>query len=161
MHDSSLFFSWISNNLDVTNIVSNSDKLTYAELAETHPEHLEQQLRDIEYEFPGFFSLTERDLIEKQKEAALLEVETIERNDRMIRMKEYERTMIKALTKMEEEKIESDLELKFLTEEVERKMVKLETLRKGNAKKIDASNKHLLVSLKAVYKFYLILLFFL
>jgi hypothetical protein len=120
--------------------------LTSLDLAETsNSEDLDQQLRDIEYEFPGFFSITEQDVIEKAKEAAMLEEEMTERNDRIIRMDEYERNELKALAKIEEEKMESDLEIRFLTEEVAKKMEKLENLRKNNTKKIEASNKHLLV----------------
>jgi hypothetical protein len=140
-----LFFTWIADNLDISNILSEKEYLTSLDLAETSAEDLDQQLRDIEYEFPGFFSITEQDVIEKAKEAAMLEEETTERNDRIIRMDEYERNELKALAKIEEEKMESDLEIRFLTEEVAKKMEKLENIRKSNTKKIEASNKHLLV----------------
>lgn len=125
--------------------MNEKEYLASLDLSSESSEEIEQQLRDIEYEFPGFFSITELDVIDKAKEAAMLEEEVNERSDRIIRMDEYERQELKALAKLEEGKIESDLEIKFLTEEITKKMVKLENLRKSNAKKIELSNKHLLV----------------
>lgn len=111
---------------------------------------LKKQLLEIEYEFPGFFSITEEDVIEKQKEAALLEEQISERNDRILRMEEYEQNALKSLTTIEKEKIESDLEIKFLTDEVARKIEKVENLRKENLKKMESSNKQLLVGFNKI-----------
>lgn len=146
-----MFFTWITNNLNSSNILSEKEYLIYKDLPEISSEDLVQQLRNIEYEFPGFFSISEQDLIEKEKEMKEMEEEMNERNDRIIRMEEYERNELKVLARMEKDKIESDLEIQFLTEDVTRKIEKLDNLRKSNASKIEASNKNLLVTTTVIF----------
>lgn len=144
-HDANSFFNWTVKNLS-ENILTEEEYQAYQELQDISHEELKKQLLDIEYEFPGFFSITEKDVIEMEKEAAMLEEEINERNDRIIRMEEHERMELKAFARIEKEKIESDLEIKFMAEEIARKIEKLENLRKENSKKIESSNKQLLVS---------------
>lgn len=146
LQDASQFFTWISENLDSSNILTEHEFLASLDLKDTSDDEL-KKLRDIELEFPGFFSITEEDLIEKQKELAILEDEINERNDRILRMEEHERNEIKTLAKVLEEITECDLETKFLTEQVNTKVEKLENLRKSNANKVEAYDKHLLVYL--------------
>lgn len=139
------FFEFIANNLDKSNILTNSELQEYDKLVEAgkvlSDEDLENELKNIEQSFPGFFSVTDDKIADLEDEVKRLEMDISERSERLSRMKDFEGEQIKTIS--EQERINGEIALKerLLTEECLKRSSELESLQESNSQEVAQLNK--------------------
>lgn len=134
------FLEYIAANLDESNILTDSEIREYEELQAAglvlDDLELEKEMKNVEYTFPGFFSVTDEKIQDLEEEVQILEEETRERSERLERMQEYEHEQLKELARIEKENQEVLVQLQLYTEECKRKADELAELQQSNAEKI-------------------------
>ena len=124
------FFEFLANNVDNSNILTNSELFEYEKLIEAgkvlNDEQLEAELKNIEESFPGFFSVNDDELEEMEEEVKRLEADINERSDRLSRMKDCDGEQLKTITELERINGENALKERLLTEECLKRSSELE-----------------------------------
>ncbi|KAL7029827.1 hypothetical protein ACKWTF_006383 [Chironomus riparius] len=139
------FFEFIANNVDNSNILTNSELFEHEKLIEAgkvlNDEELERELKNIEESFPGFFSVNDDELDELEAEVKKLEADINERSDRLSRIKDFEGEQLKTITELERINSEVALKERLLTEECLKRSSELESLQETNSKEVAQLDK--------------------
>lgn len=139
------FFEFIANNVDNSNILTNSELFEHEKLIEAgkvlNDEELERELKNIEESFPGFFSVNDDELDELEAEVKKLEADINERSDRLSRIKDFEGEQLKTITELERINSEVALKERLLTEECLKRSSELESLQETNSQEVAQLDK--------------------
>jgi chromosome segregation ATPase len=139
------FLEYIASNLDETNILTDSEIQEYEDLKSAglvlEGDELENELKNIEINFPGFFSVTEQQIEELEEQIRQLEDETSERTDRVARMQECEEEQLKKIARIESESQETMVQQLLYAEQCLEKSRELASLQKSNSDKIIQLNQ--------------------
>jgi hypothetical protein len=139
------FFEFIANNIDKSNILTNSELQEYEKLVEAgkvlSDEELEKELKNIEHSFPGFFSVTDDQIAKLEDEVKRLEADINERSEGKSKMKDFESEQKKTISELEIINGEYELKERLLSEECLKRSSELESLQLSNSQATAELNK--------------------